>query len=91
MFDTILIITLLLLASLLVCLLTLRLSINIKHSCLFFHLLPILMDILKSLPPPPRLFNLTKISNPLVYFDPPVYYAPKSTYYGEENETVKSL
>ena len=46
-FDTILIITLFLLASLRVCLLTLRLSINIKHLCLFFHLLPILTDFLK--------------------------------------------
>ena len=36
MFDTILIITLFLLASFLVCLLTLRLSINVKHLCLFF-------------------------------------------------------
>ena len=35
MFDTRLIITLFLLASLLACLLILRLSINIKHVCLF--------------------------------------------------------
>ena len=44
MFDTILIITSFLLASLFDCLLTLRLSINIKHLCLFFHSLPILTD-----------------------------------------------
>ena len=47
MFDTLLINTLFLLASLLVCLLTLRLSINVKHLCLFFHSLPILTDFLK--------------------------------------------
>ena len=69
MFDTLSIITLFLLASLLVGLLTLRLSINIKHLCLCFHSLPILTDFLKfhssSLPPvyfDPRLLNLTKIS-----------------------------
>ena len=50
MFDTLLIITLFLLASLLVCLLTLRLSINIKHLRLFFHSLPILTDFLKFRP-----------------------------------------
>ena len=51
MFDTLLNITLLLLASLLVCLLILRLSINIKHLYLFFHSLPILRtDILKFRP-----------------------------------------
>ena len=65
-----------LLASLLVCLLTLRLSINIKHLCLFFHSLPILTDFLKFLPLPPflltlHLLNLTKIANPPFYFDPP--------------------
>ena len=51
MFDTLLNITLFLL----VCLLALRLSINIKHSCLFFHWLPILTDFLK-FQPAPRLF-----------------------------------
>ena len=71
MFDTLLIITLLLLVSLLVCLLTLRLKINIKHLCLFFHSLPILTDFLKFRPPPPRLLNLTKISDPSIYLDPP--------------------
>ena len=45
--DALLIITLFLLTSVLACLLTLRLSINIKHLCLFFHSLPILTDILK--------------------------------------------
>ena len=78
MFDTLLIITLFLQASLLACLLTLRSSINIKHLCLFFHSLPILTDFLKFQPPPspfiyfdpppppppPRLLNLTKISDP---------------------------
>ena len=71
MFDTLLIITLFLLASRLVCLLTLRLSINVKYLCLFFHSLPILTDFLKF--DPPRLSNITKISNPPppIYFDPP--------------------
>ena len=45
MFDTLLIITLFLLASLLVCLLTLRLSINIKYLFLFFHSLPVLTGV----------------------------------------------
>ena len=61
MFDTLLIITLFLLASLLVCLLTLRLSINIKYLCLFFLSLPILMDILKFRPvPSPPFIKLNK-------------------------------
>ena len=47
MFDTLLIITLFLIVSLLVCLLSLRLSINVKNICLFFHSLPILTDFLK--------------------------------------------
>ena len=64
MFDTILIITLFLLASLIVCLLTLRLSSNIKHLCLFFHSLLILTDILKF--QLPRLLNSTGISEPPV-------------------------
>ena len=68
MFDTLLIITLFLLASLLVCLLTLRLSINVKHLRLIFHSLLILTVFLKLRPPPfilnPRLLNLTKISDP---------------------------
>ena len=59
MFDSLLIITLFLLASLLVRLLTLRLSINTKHLCLFFHSLQILTDFLKFRPPSP------------IYFDPP--------------------
>ena len=50
MFDTLLIITLFLPASLLVCLLTLRLSINIKHLCLFFH--PTLPPFNLTSPPP---------------------------------------
>ena len=71
MSDTLLIITLLLQVSLLVCLLTLRLNIKIKHLCLFFHSLPILTDFSK---PPPLLLNLTKISDPPpIYFDLPVY------------------
>ena len=69
MFDAILINTLFLLASLLVCLLTLRLSINIKN---FMSLFSFSTDIngyfeiaiLPTLPP---------ISDPPVYFDPPVY------------------
>ena len=55
MFDTLLMITLFLIASLLVCLLTLRSSINIKHLCLFFYSLPVLMDFLKFRPPSPHL------------------------------------
>ena len=47
MFDTLLIIILFLVASLLVCLLTSRLNINIKHLCLFFHPSLILTYILK--------------------------------------------
>ena len=50
MFDTLLITTLFLLASLLVCLLSLRLSINIKHLYLFFHLFPLFEDFFQ-LPP----------------------------------------
>ena len=60
MFDTRLIITLFLLASLLVCLLTLRLSINYKHLCMFFNSLPILTDF----------FEIPTLP---VYFDPTVY------------------
>ena len=62
MFDTLLIITLFLLASLLVCLLTLRLSINIKHLCLFFSFIADIKGYFAIPTPPPR----------LVYFDPPV-------------------
>ena len=63
MFATLLIITLFLLASLLVCLLTLKI----------FHSLPILMDILKFQPPlyfePPSPFiRFKKDLQPLVYF-----------------------
>ena len=43
---------------------------NSKHSCLSFHSVSILTDILK-LWPLSRLLNLTKISNLSVYFDPP--------------------
>ena len=79
MFDTLLIITLFLLASLLVCLLTLRLSINIKHLCLFFYSLPILTDFLKFQPPLPFIkFNKNLRPPPPVYFDPLVYEVPKS-------------
>ena len=77
-----LLLNLFLLAPLLVCLLTLSLSINIKHLCLFFHSLLILTNFLKFWPPciyfyhphppPPCLLNLTKISDPpLFYFDLP--------------------
>ena len=58
MFDTILVINLFILALPLVHLLTLRLSINIEHLCLFFHSLPILTDFLKSQPPSPVYFDL---------------------------------
>ena len=81
MFDTLLIINLFLLASLLVCLLTLRLSIKVKHLCLFFHSLPILTDFFKFRPPPtppPPLCPFIKYNKNLrpprpIYFDPPVY------------------
>ena len=87
MFDTLLIITLFLLASLLVHLLTLRLSINTKHLCIFIHSLQILTDFLRCRPPPPS--HLLKKSSTLstpVYFDLPpphspiVYKALNSTY-----------
>ena len=73
MFDTLLIITLFLLASLLVCLLTLRLSISIKHLSLFWFITDIngYFEIPTPPPPilpvycdPPCLLNLTKISPP---------------------------
>ena len=72
MFHALLIITLFLLASLHVCLLTLRLSIYLKPLCHFFRSLPILTDVLKFQPTPVyfnplRLLNLTKVSNPSVY------------------------
>ena len=72
MFDTLLIITLFLLASLPVCLLTLRLSISIKHLCLFFSFISGINGFFEIPPPPPRprLFNLTKISDP----PPPLVY-----------------
>ena len=58
MFDTLLIIASFLLASLLVCLITLRLSIDIKHLCLLFRSLPILTDFLKFQPLPPFIRHL---------------------------------
>ena len=81
MFDTLLIIILFLQVSLLLCLLTLRSSINIKHLCLLFHSLPILWVFLNSDAPllhfdlPPWLLNLTEISTPPppAYFDPPSF------------------
>ena len=85
MFDTLLIVTLFLLASLLVCLLTLRLSINIKHLCHLYHSLPMLTDFLKFRPPtPPPLFILTPTPTPfmghlrvLVYFNGRKFYGKK--------------
>ena len=69
MIDTLWIITLFLLASLLVCLPTLRLSINVKHLCLFFHSLPILTDFLKLHTPPFIKYN-KNLRTP-IYFDAP--------------------
>ena len=74
MSDTLLNISLFLLASILIFLLTLRLTINFKHLYLFFHSLPLLMDVLKFwrcpfILTPPGLLNLTKISDP-----PPIYF-----------------
>ena len=54
MLDTLLVITLFLLASRRVYLLTLRLGMNMKHLCLCLHSLPILTDFLKFRSP--RLF-----------------------------------
>ena len=73
MFDTLLIITLFLVASLLVCLLTLRLIISIKHLCLFFHSLPILTDTLKFRPPSPPFIKFNKDFQPPVHFDLPLF------------------
>ena len=81
MFDTLLIINLFLLALTLVCLLTLRLKINIKHVCLFFHS-PFTTDIkvFFEIPTPPRptfilippFIKFNKNLQPLpIYFDPP--------------------
>ena len=78
MSDTLLSINLSLLPSLLVCLFTLRLIINIKHLSLFSFITDI--NGFFEIPTPPvyfdppflRLLNLTKISNPPVYFDPRV-------------------
>ena len=82
MFDTLLIITLFLLASLLVCLLTLRLSINVKHLRLIFHSLLILTVFLKLRPPPvyfkPPSIKFNKNLRPPIHFDLSVYEAPKS-------------
>ena len=75
MFDTLLIITLFLLASILVCLLTLRLSINIKHMSLFSFINDIKGFF--EIPPPPPLLNLTKIPPPLpIYFYQPSKHPP---------------
>ena len=74
MFDTLLIITLFLLASLLVCLLTLRLSINVKHLCLFslntdingFFEIPTPSPFILT----PPFIKYNKNLRPPVYFDP---------------------
>ena len=59
MFYTLLITTLFLLTSLLASLLSLSLSIIMKHLCLSFHSLPISMDFFRS--------------PPSVHFDHPIY------------------
>ena len=70
MFDSLLIINLFLIASLLVCLLTSRLTINIKHFSLFSQILTDFVKFRFTTPPPPIYFdspcllNLTKISDP---------------------------
>ena len=93
-----LLLTLFLLASLLICLHTWSLSINIKHFCFFFDSLPILADFLKFRPPLSHLFW----PHPFIKFnknspDPSphplswplrVYWAPKSTQEGDLSETV---
>ena len=66
MFDTLLIMTLFLLASILVCLLTLRLSINIKHMSLFSFINDI-KGFFEIPPAPPPLLNLTKIPPPHLF------------------------
>ena len=75
MFDTLLIITLFLLASLLVCLLILRLSINIKHFCLFLRSLPILTDFLE-IPTPQYILNPLFIKFNKNLKPPPRFYFP---------------
>ena len=56
-------------------LLIFRLSINMKHLCLFFHSLPILANILKfrSSPPNSPFIKFNKDLHPPVYFDPPPF------------------
>ena len=70
MFDTPLIINLFLLASLSVCLLTLRMSINIKHLYLFFIHYRHQRIFLNSDPPPPFV-KFNKNLRPPVCFDSP--------------------
>ena len=77
MFNTLLIITLFLLASLLVCLLTLRMSINIKHLCLFLHSRPILTDFLK-------------FQHPLIYFSS-VKWSHLAHQYLSNKQNLKNL
>ena len=74
MFDSLLIITLFSLASLLVRLLTLRLSINTKHLCLFFHSLQILTDLLKFQPPLfiKKIFDPLPLPPPFILTSPPL-------------------
>ena len=81
MFDTLLITTLFLLTSLLVCLLSLRLSINVKHLSLFWFI----TDINEFFPTSPRLFwppTFIKVNKnlrpPTRLFWSLVYWAPKS-------------
>ena len=77
LFNSLLIITLFLLASLLLCLLSLRLSINTKHLCFFIHSLPILTDIFRH-----PLFNKFNkdLQPPVILTSPPGYYALKSAH-----------
>ena len=79
MFDALLIITLFLQASFLVCLLTLISSINIKHLCFLFSFITDINGFLE-FPTPPFIltpvppfikFNKDLRLRPPVYFDPP--------------------
>ena len=67
-FDTLLIITLFLLALLLVCLLTLRLNINIKHSGLFFSFITDINEYFEISNPLPPLIKINKDLQPLRLF-----------------------
>ena len=67
-FDTLLIITLFLLASLLVCLLSLKLSISIKHLCLFFPFITHINEYIKISNPLPPFIKFNEDIQPFRLF-----------------------